>query len=118
MLSALDELHPLFDHSLAFDGVRKRLRAYIINNPKEMSALRAKGQQPRLSCLSAIVKITHDDLVSGRYHIYRGVLSLTGQSKQGIFATAMNELEKAGICSAEGRRSQMRELEEGIREAG
>jgi hypothetical protein len=122
MLRALDELRPLFDSSgprIAFNGIMQRLRAYIIEHPQEIREnLVRHGHQPRISCLVAMVRITRDDLASGHDHIYRGILSMVGESKKSIFEIAMQELEKATVCTAEVRRLRSQELEDAIAEVG
>jgi hypothetical protein len=120
-LAALDELQPLFQRSfepsLAFDEIRKRLRAYLIENPDYVR----KGLETdnlRNVCLMGIVNVARHDLSSGRDHIYRGTLSMAGEGKKRVFNIAMKELEKAGVCTPEVRKLRVQELEEDIREAG
>jgi hypothetical protein len=127
-LAALDELRPLFrgplgtelaGPELAFDGVRQRLKKHFIEHPEYLQeAIQKQGVSPRNTCLIAIANITGDDLTSGWDHIYRGMLGMVGQSKRSIYNIAMEELEKAGVCTAEERRMDALELRKAIREIG
>jgi len=59
-------------------------------------------------------------LATGRFHIYRGVLSGQGQALLSVYARAINELEKAGYYQGRDRTAEddRRWIRDHIRDAG
>jgi len=70
-LCALDELQANFEtklmSSLAFAEIKAEARSRLIDNPEEVSkTIETEGVPPRIACLMLLVKITRNDLASGR----------------------------------------------------
>ena len=76
------------------------------------------GKAPRVLVLLLISNIAYRDIASGKYHTYRGLLSMRGTCLRALWCYTMNELEKVGEISAEGKRLADQNLDEAIREVG
>jgi hypothetical protein len=65
-----------------------------------------------------MANVTCDYLASGKYHIYRGTLSMQGQALKEIAAYCYDELTKIGQMTAEDRIAALKATNEDIREVG
>lgn len=78
----------------------------------------ANGKAPRVLVLLVISNIAYRNIASGKYHIYRGLLSMQGTCLRVLWHYAMNELGKVGEISAEDQKLADQNLNEAIREVG
>lgn len=78
----------------------------------------ANGKVPRVSVLLVISNIAYRNIASGKYHTYRGLLSMQGTCLRALWHYTMNELEKIGEISAEDKKLADQNLNEAIREVG
>lgn len=112
---AIDQ--PLLGSYAGFKLIRSDIRGLISLNAATVVQKVREGVAPRTVAYLVIANRTAEMLRSGRYHIYRGALSMPGQSLFSIWNVATEELEAAGIHSpeeaVEGRRDfhqQMKEI--------
>jgi hypothetical protein len=61
---------------------------------------------------------THDEIASGRFHVYRGVLSLEGKYLLSLWNHFVDEFVAEGKMTEDERRSDREYLSEQISSAG
>jgi hypothetical protein len=124
VIASLDGLTTIFEDNwkarAAFEPEMKgRIKTMFLKNPEGVKeSAREPNYNPRVLCLKIIANMAYDDLASGRYHVYRGVLSMAGENKKALYRVAMEELVKAGLGTPETLRERTKELEREIKEMG
>lgn len=78
----------------------------------------ANGESPRVLVLLVISNIAYREITNGKYHTYRGLLSMQGTYLRALWQYTTNELQKVGEISAEDRRLADQNLNEAIRTVG
>lgn len=78
----------------------------------------ANGKAPRVLALLVISNIAYRNIASGKYHTYRGLLSMQGTCLRSLWHYTMNELEKDGEICAEDKKLADQNLNEAIKEVG
>ena len=59
------------------------------------------GRSPRVLALYQMMNVVRDCLASGKFHIWRGKLSMQGQALKGMNAYCLDELVKLGQMTEE-----------------
>lgn len=78
----------------------------------------ANGKVPRILVLLVISNVAYLNIASGKYHTYRGRLSMQGTSLRDLWHYTMSELEKVGEISAEDKKVADQNLNEAVMEVG
>lgn len=123
-LGTIDELDLIFSKSSiggsGFEIIKKQLTTYVLRNEKELIEFNLNGQTPRVSVLFATAKMAKNQLMTGKYHIYRGVLNnlSEGPSFKYIYHKVIDFLVKAGRLSEEDAIYSRDQLNELIRDTG
>ena len=100
LLAAMEAVAPAFGRNLAFDEVRKRAEKTIRSNPDSARrALIEKNRTAREICLTTLVNIVRQDLLSGDERHIGGMRTLVGQQKQALHSTALKELVVIGLVT-------------------
>jgi len=73
----------------------------ILDWSKEIKADIQKGKPPRVIALYLMMNVVRDHLASGKFHIWRGKLSMQGQALKGMNAYCLDELVKLGQMTEE-----------------
>jgi hypothetical protein len=105
--------------SMALDLIKGELRQTIISNS---ATIEKKISQNDISSLAlaytSIKNLAGAYLQSGRYHVYRGVLSMQGQALKSLFAYSSNKLIDLRTLTGEQVAEQLRMLDDDIRGVG
>jgi hypothetical protein len=123
-LGVIDECDVLFSNSSlggnGFDIIKSELKAYMHKNEKNLIDHIEKGQSPRACVLFAIATMTKNQIISGNYHIYRGVLNNLsgGSSLQSIYNQSLDLLVKEGRLTEEDSKYSKDQLRKAIEEMG
>ena len=99
VLYAVDNLksHDLASN-LQFGFVLAEARRAVVENAGTVKRqIIVEGQQPMHVALNLIVNICARDVRSGTEHIYRGVLSMTGNAKRALFTQAQSLMVDRGF---------------------
>jgi hypothetical protein len=89
---------------LAFDEVRRRAEQAITSNPDAARrALIEKNRTAGEVCLTTLVNIVRQDLLSGDERHIGGLLTLVGQQRQALYSTALKELVTIGFLTEDDR---------------
>ena len=110
VLAELRQLDPLFEGNLAYPDIKHRIRDSLV---KERDRIRSEvlgGRSPKDVCLGAIALLSFRDLASGKYHLYRGILTLIGTQTLSVWRRAMDELVAIGVTSAEIHAARLEQL--------
>jgi len=89
----------------------RRVERYIIDNT-------AKGITPRIWVISCFCNLSGDLVESGNYHIYRGMLSLTGTGLLYIFKKTSEMLVELGSVDRDFANTQFLEICKNIARCG
>jgi hypothetical protein len=105
LFAAMEAVAPAFAQNLAFDEVRKRAEKTITDNPDSARrALIEENRTAREVCLTTLVNIVRQDLLSGDERHIGGMLTLIGQQRQAIYSIALRELVAIGYLTEEDRK--------------
>ena len=117
-LGVLDEADYKFN-CLAFGLVKREVEGAILQNPNKFtSAINNKGISPRQYVYGMIANCSGDFLESGRYHLYRGILTPTGENLLDIFNLALDELLQIGAISLDEAKKQREGIQASIKNVG
>lgn len=100
-LQALDEITSEFDDFSFKSLVKPQVINCLKDVDKTVYSIREDKMNPRTAIFLLISNITGDMLSSGEYHVYRGVLNMTGNELLKVFYYAVKKLEESGFHSAE-----------------
>lgn len=116
-LDALDET--TLSRNLAYADIKDRARKLIIVNPKLVKYARiADNKTPLELAITSLVTLCGNDLKSGHYHVYRGILSQYGRLKKALFMELQDLLLEKGLIEDEDHAYAETVIEAQIREAG
>ena len=103
---------------LVLDTVLSLVRKKIKATPKELVQSIASGMSYRAVVFLLISNVTWEELHSGRHHVYRGALSLTGEGLKQLFDLASDALVSLQFHSKAEANAEKASLMEGIRGLG
>ncbi len=103
---------------IATDIVTPKVVRDILDWSKNVERVIHNGKPPRVLALFLMMNVARDYLGSGRFHIYRGTLSMQGHALKGMNAYCLGELAKLGHFTDEERRAALRATNEDIAEVG
>ncbi|MFJ2365832.1 hypothetical protein ACIPIN_19355 [Pseudomonas sp. NPDC087697] len=112
------ENKPLFGPHSGFNLINSEIRRLIMSESGVLVLKIREGVAPRTLAYLAIANYTARELLTGRYHIHRGILSMPGQSLFSLWAAATAELETAGMHSSEETIEGKRNFHQQIKELG
>jgi hypothetical protein len=120
VLSALDEeARIMWDGPrLGIETIKPSVVEVILNGRDEIQRNLRSGKTPRAIVLLVMMNVTRNYLTSGRFHIYRGILSMAGNGLMSIYMYCLDELTKLGVMTAEEMRAARKATDEDIREMG
>lgn len=124
MLSALSMEAQLFrdDRKLgggiATDIVMPKVVSDVLTWSKSIEKDIQDGKPPRVLALFLTMNVVRDYLASGRFHIYRGRLSMQGAALKGMNAYCLNELTKLGQMTTEEQRAALQATNSDIAAVG
>jgi len=122
-LDALEEIGTELSQTGVYAGVAlaevKPLVIELINDEeKTVASVSADGLAPKTLVYLLLANTIRPLLASGRYHVYRGVLSGAGQGLLAIWNRANDELEAAGFLPPGEVRDDRQWMHSAIKEAG
>ena len=100
------------------DEVERRVAAHLYEVDRTVHSVREGRVSPRNLVLVLVTNVAGEFLRTGRFHLYRGHLSLAGESLRGVFLSAVEELEQNGYHSIEDSAKDRKWLANAISEAG
>jgi hypothetical protein len=100
------------------ETVTSKLVEYLLRWAKPVKEEIHEGVPPRIIVLYQMMNVARGDLASGRFHIYRGKLSMRGDGLRAINSYCLNELTKLGKFTEEERRAAEKATLANIREVG
>jgi hypothetical protein len=103
---------------IATDIVTPKVVRDVLDWSKSIEKDIQNGKPPRVLTLYLMMNVARDYLASGRFHIYRGALSMQGQALKGINAYCLSELAKLGQMTTEERRAALQATNEDIAAMG
>jgi hypothetical protein len=77
-----------------------------------------EGKPPRVVALYVTMNVARDYLASGRFHAYRGVLSMSGEGLEALNRYCCEELEKMGQMTPDEKAEILKATTDDIRAAG
>ena len=77
-----------------------------------------KGKPPRVVALYLTMNVARDYLASGKFHVYRGRLSMPGQGLDVVNRYCCEELEKLGQITPDEKAAILKATTEDIRAVG
>lgn len=100
-------------------GELKR-RAIALTRDAEdiVRVVRQERRPPEQVALVMLSSTAIDLLTSGRYHVYRGVLSGEGHALSSVFARCMSELQERGYQTAEKTQEAVQRMRIEIKKLG
>jgi hypothetical protein len=118
-LDLLSEAQDQLDCS-AFESVRIEIENAIFSQPRKFVTLVRKGASLREWVYSMIANVAGDQVESGRYHLYRGLLNPLepGQDLLRLFDRAVDELVTMGAITGDRAESQKAAIRENIKSVG
>lgn len=119
LLTALDQLDPLFSDYLVWPKIKASVRSGIRSNSRAATqALADLNRTVHGVCLTAVANSLEKDLASGRNHVYRGMLSGIGIEKRRLFHKVLHALVAEGEGSQEQVFFRIATLNSAIEEVG
>ena len=104
---------------LAYPNVAKKAKQILLAHRDGFAQQIRDGKAtPRLTALVLFRKVSGDQVTSGHYHIYRGVLSTIGEGLLGIFDYAEDELVKVEHTDVEAAAKDKAGVRQHIKEMG
>jgi hypothetical protein len=107
-----------FFQSAAFNTIKPYVVRLIKDKEKTVCSIKEDKMTPHNLVLLLITNVTGELLSSGRYHIYRGILNMTGTGLLAIWHYAISELEKSGYYSSEQAKEDNEWINKQIKEVG
>jgi hypothetical protein len=98
--------------------ITPRVVENILSRRNEIRKDVGSGKTPRAIVLWLMMNVARDYLASGRFHIYRGHLSMQGTALQSVNMHCLNELTKLGLMTAEEKSAALKVTKEDIRAVG
>lgn len=107
-------------HGNAFDIIKAELIPFVKKNTSKLKAQIKSGRTPRACVYNLIAQIAESHLISGQYHMYRGVLSSLREGPQlyKICTKAIDILVKEGDVSEEDGEYWKADIRKGISQVG
>jgi hypothetical protein len=94
------------------------VRQQIADASRTVHSVRVDGVSPRNIAWLVVSNVAGEMVACGHYHVYRGLLSMSGKALQQAFHRATDELQKAGFHDAAGAAKDREWLRERIKEVG
>jgi hypothetical protein len=117
--AALKLLRPVFQDALFYDSIEKRVADIIIRNPDAVQKkMLIDGQSAQAVVLLTISNMAFKECATGRNHVYRGVLSMEGNSFRQVFSIAQSKLLEIGVIDEDDVDEGRSSLAAGVKEAG
>ena len=104
--------------SLGIDIITPRVVEDILRCRNEIRRDIYNGKMPRVVALWLMANVARDYATSGRFHVYRGRLSMQGSALRSVIVYCFDELTKVGQMSAEDKSAAIKATNEDIREMG
>ena len=123
-IKALEDLRPRYDsegifHSYAVDDVFKQAKKIIRADKKDVVEGIAKdGRDPAEIALTALWNVSNQVVSSGRYHVYRGILTDQGKGYLYAYKKTVDVLLDKGFIDKEEAKSNRKSIKENIKSAG
>lgn len=115
----LDSLDRLMAPQIAWSGMKARVRSFLAAQQRAVRrAVVVEGMAIPEVVLNAITTETTRDLINGRDHIYRGVLSDVGKSKRAIYDGAVSKLVRSGFLTEDEARTGRAALDSDLARVG
>ena len=81
-------------------------------------SIRVNQMKPKQLALLLITNVAWNELASGNYHIYRGVLNVIGNEYLRVFKVALSSSLELGYIDSDEYRDDLKKLEMAIKEVG
>lgn len=119
VLFALKYIENKFDNFTSFRIIRNNTEKIILKNKGIIKEIMNENDiSPERTAYSWINNIAGDLLESGKHHLYRGVLSQTGEELLQIFDLTTNELVTLDDMTEEKGKQQKENIRENIKRIG
>ncbi len=103
---------------LCISLVRNETVALASITDKTLMAIRHNGATPKQLALTLITNVVSKHLISGQYHVYRGMLSALGGEMLKLFSAAAHAMRDCGYCTEDELRENFHQLKSHIAEMG
>ncbi len=114
-LDKIENAFPDFEVDLISTSVRDRIKT---EPEKVVHSIRVDGMTPKALVYLVITNVLDRELSSGRFHVYRGLLSGSGENLLRLWDHAVDELLKSGNHSEEDAAKDKKWIREQIRNVG
>jgi len=98
--------------------VRAKVQALLADREKTTVSVVEEGIAPKVLVYLLITNVAWAELQTGKHHVYRGVLSFTGQQLLSSFIAASKKMVDCGRQSQQENESELATLRRLIEEAG
>jgi hypothetical protein len=104
--------------SLGADLVASQVREDVFRWADQIKRDVHEGKPPRVVALYLTMNVARDYLASGRFHVYRGRLSMGGQGLNVVNRYCCEELEKPGQITPDEKAAILKATAEDVRAVG
>lgn len=119
VLQCLGVLRPKIVDDAAWGIVIKDAASLVIANPDVVvSEIRLQHRKPTDVASNLLFNKAKAHLISGQYHIYRGVLSHTGVGLSALCRSLINSAIEDGFCTTEEAKETLDYLDAEIKAVG
>ena len=101
-----------------FHLVKDAIRDQLKDRDRTRASIEEDGLSPDGLIYLLISNVANAQLCSGQHHIYRGVLSMSGQELLAAFTKASEMMVQCGVHSQEDHERDMRSLKKEVSEVG
>jgi hypothetical protein len=108
----------LLGASLGVGLVASQVREDVFHWADQIKRDIHEGKPPRVVALYLAMNVARDYLASGRFHVYRGRLSMAGQGLKSLNRYCCKELEKLGQITSDEKAAILKASAEDISAVG
>jgi hypothetical protein len=108
----------LLGAGLGADLVAPQVREDVFRGVDQAKREVHEGKPPRVIALYVTMNVARDYLASGRFHVYRGALSMSGEGLEALNRYCCDELEKLGQMTPDQKAEILEATTDDIRAAG
>ena len=118
-IAALDSIEVEFSGCLGIESIKQECSEWLKKNPdKFCKAVSEKGIAPREVLYIIMRNMVANKLISGHFHVYRGVLSMQGDGFYAIWKRLTEKMLKLGIVTPDEVIEDREYLQKEISEMG
>lgn len=117
--AALRLLRPIFQDALFYALIEQKVSSLIRGNPDAVQKkMLIEGQSAQAVVLLTISNLAFNECASGQNHVYRGILSMEGNSHRQVFSIAQTKLREIGLIDEDDVDEGRASLASAVKEVG